>query len=338
VINSAHDDEHVYLRRRPLGRRLSEDAACNRIEVAKLCARFPPIPDLLAVGSVTMASVRLLGKHLTDDNYRDVLERARGLTREQVAELIAEIAPRPDVPSTMRKLPAPTASEEATPSRTADALFAEQTSGPPAPPAPSAARHPALPGRSVVEPTAPDRYRIQFTAGGATRERLHRLQALLRREIPDGDPAVIVDRALTVLLAKVETEKLGLAAKPRPKRSIRPGTDKAPAVKPEVTASRPPSRVIPREVKRVAWRRDEGRCAFVSPEGRRCTERTFLEFHHIQPFARSGPATVENIALRCRRHNEYEADLIFGPRRPALDWGEEERLSIRTPPRGGVDH
>jgi hypothetical protein len=25
------------------------------------------------------------------------------------------------------------------------------------------------------------------------------------------------------------------------------------------------------------------------------------------------PATVENISLRCRRHNQYEAELVFGP-------------------------
>jgi hypothetical protein len=25
-----------------------------------------------------------------------------------------------------------------------------------------------------------------------------------------------------------------------------------------------------------------------------------------------GPATIANISLRCRRHNQYEAELIFG--------------------------
>jgi hypothetical protein len=60
-------------------------------------------------------------------------------------------------------------------------------------------------------------------------------------------------------------------------------------------------------------RRDGGQCAFVSGDGHRCTERTFLEFHHILPYAKGGPATVENISLRCRRHNQYEAELVFGP-------------------------
>ena len=114
---------------------------------------------------MTMASVRVLGQHLTDENHHDVLESAKGLTRAQIAELIAEIAPRPDVPSTMRKLPAPTAPQEATSSD--DRGRAVRRSGGQCRRrlAPSTARRPAVPARSVVEPTAPDRYRIQFTIG-----------------------------------------------------------------------------------------------------------------------------------------------------------------------------
>jgi hypothetical protein len=70
--------------------------------------------------------------------------------------------------------------------------------------------------RPIIETTSPDRYRVQFTIGKASHDTLRRVQALLRREIPDGDPAAIFDRALTLLLAKVEKTKLGAAAKPPP--------------------------------------------------------------------------------------------------------------------------
>jgi hypothetical protein len=46
----------------------------------------------------------------------------------------------------------------------------------------------------------------------------------------------------------------------------------------------------------------------------RCKERVFLEFHHGKAHALGGPATLDNIALRCWRHNQYEAELVFGPR------------------------
>jgi hypothetical protein len=169
---------------------------------------------------------------------------------------------------------------------------------------------PATP-RPVVQASAPERYRVQFTIGQETHEKLRRAQALLRREVPDGDPGGIFDRALTVLLEKVEKTKLGAAARPRPDQLIRPAADKI--HKPTVR-----SRHVPQEVKSAVWRRDGGQCAFVSPTGRRCTERTFLEFHHIQPYAQQGPATVANISLRCWRHNQYEAELIFGPHGPSM--------------------
>ena len=44
----------------------------------------------------------------------------------------------------------------------------------------------------------------------------------------------------------------------------------------------------------------------------RCRETGLLEFHHVEPFAEGGPATVTNIELRCRAHNQYEASLFFG--------------------------
>ena len=56
----------------------------------------------------------------------------------------------------------------------------------------------------MVEALAPQRYRVQFTIGQETQEKLRRLQALLRREIPDGDPGTIFDRAVSLLLGREE--------------------------------------------------------------------------------------------------------------------------------------
>jgi hypothetical protein len=281
--------------------RLSEDAACNRIEAARACRRFPGILDLLASGGLSLASVRLLGRHLTAENHRTVLARAENRSRREIEALVAELAPRPDVPGGVRKLPGPVLAAPMPTTSRQDTSSLPAT-GRAADPAPR-----SLP-RPVILMTAPERYRVQFTIGAETQDKLRRLQALLRREIPDGDPGLIFDRAIDVLLEKVERAKVGRAARPRPPRAIRPGAD---SDAPEGTL---PPRDPPRAVKRAVWARDGGRCAFVSPEGRRCGERAFLEFHHLRPYAQRGEATVENIALRCRRHNQYEADLAFGPR------------------------
>ena len=65
-------------------------------------------------------------------------------------------------------------------------------------------------------------------------------------------------------------------------------------------------------MRRAVWTRDGGRCAFIGTEGR-CTDTAFLEFHHVEPYAEGGASTVENLELRCRAHNGYQARVFFGP-------------------------
>ena len=116
----------------------------------------------------------------------------------------------------------------------------------------------------------------------------------MRHSIPNGDPAVILERALDLLVAQVERRKLGSVERPR--------------TTPSADAS---SRHIPAAVRREVSLRDGNQCGFLGPAGR-CRERAFLEFHHVQPFADGGRSTAENIQLRCRAHNRYEAELVFG--------------------------
>jgi hypothetical protein len=182
--------------------------------------------------------------------------------------------------------------------------------------------------RPIVRASAPERYRVQFTIGQATHDKLREMQALLRRQVPNGDPGAIFDLALDALREKVDKARFGDRRREAGSATqkgaayemrIRASADKAPADGP---GERSPSRHIAKAVKRAVWRRDAGQCAFVARSGQRCLERSFLEFHHIQPYALDGPPTLGNISLRCRRHNAYEAEVVFGAHRvgPALAW------------------
>jgi hypothetical protein len=71
-------------------------------------------------------------------------------------------------------------------------------------------------------------------------------------------------------------------------------------------------RTIPAAVRRRVFERDENRCAFVDARGVRCRETRRLELHHHEPFARGGPATVENLSLYCSAHNALAAEQDFG--------------------------
>jgi hypothetical protein len=274
--------------------RLSEHATYNRIEAARASRTFPVLLDLLATGALNLSTLRLLVPHLTPENHESVLAEASGRSKRDVEALVARLAPRPDLPASVRKLPvrmvAPARECPSATAPPAEAAFADS--------APMTTRVPAAP-RPVVAALAPERYRVQFTVSRETQEKLRRVQDLLRREVPDGDPAAIFDRALTLLLDDVARKKLAATSRPRP-----------------AVPADPRSRYVPAAVKRTVWARDGGRCAFVGRTGRRCEQRSFLEFHHLDPYARGGQTTVDNLALRCRSHNVHEAQLVLGVGRP----------------------
>ena len=98
---------------------------------------------------------------------------------------------------------------------------------------------------------------------------------------------VIFDRAVSLLLEKVERNKLGKAARPRPQQVIRPGTDRDAAEGP--LPPRDPQNAVKREV------------------------------------------TVDNIALRCRRHNQYEADFVFRVPEGTCGFGQRRATTAERP-------
>jgi len=63
------------------------------------------------------------------------------------------------------------------------------------------------------------------------------------------------------------------------------------------------SRVIPRDVQREVWRRDQGQCI-------QCESRLNLEFDHIIPVSKGGSNTVRNIQLLCQRCNREKYNNI----------------------------
>ena len=83
---------------------MSEDEAQRRCRAARLCRQFPVLYDMLADASIHLTGILLLGPHLTDDNHRDLLARARYRTKREIEKLIAAIAPRADVPARIEPL------------------------------------------------------------------------------------------------------------------------------------------------------------------------------------------------------------------------------------------
>ncbi len=357
--------------------KLSEDAAAQRIQAARVARRFPAIFAMLADGRLHLSAVRLLAPHLTRQNARELLAAAEHRTRREVEALLAERFPQPDLPAFVRPLapagapdpvpspppapaPAPvdvelvfgalsaitlpgselesSASLEHAPGHVesgnqlpANELAAKLVqastaaaggpatarsgdTGPgdagPSPVAGAPAGEPGArtpgsgtPGspftaRGRVFPLSAHRFAVQVSVSKSTREKLQRATDLLAHAVPTGDLAEVLDRALDALIAKLEQRKFGATARPRAARACL-STD---------------PRAIANEVRRAVWKRDGGQCTYVGSGGRRCESRRRLEFDHVQPVVLGGQATVANLRLRCRAHNQLTAEQAFGAR------------------------
>jgi hypothetical protein len=261
---------------------LSEHEAYLRIAVARASREHPMLLQMLGEGRLHVSGIAKIAPHLTEANREALLARAAGKSKREIEELVAELSPRPDAPATMRKLPE---RQEKTKPAPAPQLGLDRV-GPPKPE-----------GRRRVEPLAPARYKVEFTASAELRDKLERLRALMRSSVPDGDLGAIIEEAVTEKLERVESKRFAKTKTPR--KAL------------EETDTSPSSRYIPAAVKRVVRERDRDQCTFME-NGRRCSASDNLEFHHGKPFGRGGDHSPENLQMMCPAHNGYLAERDYG--------------------------
>jgi hypothetical protein len=280
----------------------SDGAAFKRLTAARAARRFPLIFVAVADGRLHLSGIVMLSKYLAMGNPEALLRAAFFKTKDEIAQLIAERFPRPNLPERLEWLSPPSsvpATVEGPPSQLSPgtvqmtSLLSQPSTGLPITQlSPGTVEAPAPRGR--MTPLAPQRVAFQFTGDEETGELYEQYRALVSHEIPSGEMALVYKDALRIAVA--ERTKRKFASTDRPGHS-RESAD---------------PRHIPAAVKRAVSERDERRCTFVSESGKRCDERGFLEYDHAQPVARGGKSTVENIRLRCRAHNQFEAERAFG--------------------------
>jgi len=296
---------------------MSEDVAYKRITVARLARRFPSVFPAISDGRLNLAVALLLAPKLTAENAEDLILTAARMPRDQVQLLLAERFPQPDIATLVQpvsvaaaaptSVPALVATAQLAPGRVVPADLSEPTKcmGPvsggqgvlsPAAfePASIPESRSSEPARPRVAPLSPGRYALQVTVNQRTYELLRQAKALLAHAQPSCDVADVLERALEGLVERLEKQKFAKTSRKVRRRSHASG------------------RHVPAEIKRAVYERDGGRCTFVGDNRKRCNARDRLEFDHVQPVARGGRSTAENLRLRCRAHNQFEAERVYG--------------------------
>ena len=235
--------------------RLSEDAAYKRIQAARTARQFPALFTALADGRLHLSGLVLLAPHLTAANADELLRAAASKRKAEIEEWLAQRFPRSELLPLVQALPAaaPWPNEQLAPGQVGSHGPGEGQLAP--------GQVGASAPRPKVAPVAAERYALQLTIGKHTHDQLRYAQALLSHQIPAGEIAEVLDRALDALIRQLEQRKFAATRRPRPR--------------PRRSSANP--RCIPAEVKRVVWERDGRQCTFVSEAGRRCPARTLLE-------------------------------------------------------------
>jgi hypothetical protein len=325
--------------------RMSEDEAQRRCRAARLCRQFPVLLGMLADASIHLTGILLLGPHLTDDNQREVLARARYRTKREIEKLVAELTPRDDVPARIeplhvaprpaadhatmmaalcgpvRNLPAGNGRGEAPVGTLAELELADTASVP----SPS-----SLPDVEPIPPPAMH-YKVQFTADQEYMSLLEEARNLLAHVNPTRDFVEVQRKALELLVNHLRkrkhaattgytsTEPDRAGAEPQPTETHATTCDAGRAEAPDAAHEKPPAsagserrRRPTAEVARAVWQRDASRCTYVDGRGQRCRETSMLEYHHEHAWALGGATTVDNLSLRCLAHNALAAEQDFG--------------------------
>ena len=323
--------------------RFSEDAAYKRIQAARAARQFPTLFTALAEGRLHLAAVCLLAPHLKAENAVELIEAATHRPKSEIEELLARRFLKQEVPARVFAIsPVPAVrriSEQAAPRLMFEHAPREFGSDQLAPgqvgmesPAQVGATDESIVAGEEAEVTtaeakadevkpngvlrntfpSPESFLLQLTISKSTRDKLQHALALLSHAVPTGDVAQVVDRALDTLILQLERRKFGATRRQPQPQGADAENPKIPNPKVPAQHTSTRKRHVPAQVRRAVWERDQGQCTFVSVSGTRCKARRFLEFDHIDPVARGGRATVEGMRLRCRAHNQHEAERMFG--------------------------
>ncbi|HEX5133029.1 MAG TPA: HNH endonuclease signature motif containing protein [Candidatus Krumholzibacteria bacterium] len=324
----------------------SGSAAGRRIATARTMARFPEIWALLRDNDVNVCTVSRVSRVLTPDNKDEILARIRRKSLDEVVAIAAEYLPpsaavRDRVRDVVVSTPRgplldgvrPVTSGVASLSFSGDDRPGDQSSGRnesltfapggsndgASPPAADAGSHTMeqSPTDAGLSPGAGDLERrivLRFGVSSEFMTKLERVRALAWHRLPANATLehvfeLVIDDTLKRTDPVLRRER-------RSRRERAPHQDATSPVTPgERTGAAPERdpRQIPRRVRDDVFARDQGRCTFVGPDGRRCEATRALQIDHILPVARGGGAAIENLRLLCAQHNRLVAERLFGP-------------------------
>ncbi len=261
----------------------SESKSYLRCQVAGACIRHPELLEDLAAGAISLCVAGKLASRLSEENKEQLLPACHGKTKHQAEVIIAA-----HLPESVKDSPA---------------------------------------NKPELVPLSADEYVLRLPI---TKNLLAKLQrcaevlgiASMKAQLPE-----LLEKIATITLAAKDPELKATQQAARKKSGARKlaapslatpvgSRSEDPSSRPrEVTSSTqdsPRTRNIPAATRREVLRRAGYQCQFVTSEGQRCSQRTFLQVDHLQAFAKNGSHESANLQILCQQHNNLKGAQEFG--------------------------
>ena len=302
----------------------SESAAFRRIAVARSVRQFPQILEHLKSGKINLTTASLVAPHITSDNSQKLIEDVAGKTQNQVKEIVTLLAveARPDevmsADSSSGLFPTPVSAVVRLETKRKEniKLVVDRTRF--SPPLQTEALKTEEDSRYFrKQATHFDkklRYELRFSVSRECQRKLDRARVLMSAKFPRG---ASLEETLEELLDGYVEKQERRTVRAVERVSTRVASRKL--LLPELelgsqaeSNNERSTRHIPAAVRRQVVERDQGVCAYVSPEGVRCGCEWDVEVDHVVPFSLGGTHELGNLRLLCRAHNVLMAEKVLG--------------------------
>ena len=272
----------------------SRSAACRRIRAARCMGRFPEIAVMLSSGELSISTAALASGIINPENKKEILNKVRGRSCREAEEELARLRPVKRSPEKIRTVftlkPAKTEKMESTP----DAGSREKSVDV------DSKSKVAADNKKQSERVKLEReFKLEFMVNDKTMKKIKKAKSLLSTRYPKGiNLELLFNELLDIYLQRNDPERRVIKNNSPDNKSGR----NSPAR----------TRHIPRRIKYEVYKRDGGRCSFVSRSGRRCNSTWNLQYDQIVPFGKGGNNSPENLRSLCARHNQLMAEKVFG--------------------------
>ncbi len=259
----------------------SESSAYRRISAMRVVRDVPEVKLALQAGALnlnTVAQAQTFFKaeekqknKMNAEQKKDVLRELHGKSTRQTERLLAEISPTS----------APVKNE-------------------------------------TVRAVKDERTQVTLMLSKELTEKVEKLKNHLSHRVPSGHYLDLLEYMVDSALKKFEGSEKKLADQPRREatpapvlKNLKPegsfSENESEKLLPVNNVKPTRSRYISMPVRRLVWKKAQGRCSHINHQtGQRCEQRKFLEIDHIHAYAKGGANTVENLQLLCDAHNRQK--------------------------------